>query len=387
MLEFLALKPKAFGLDISDLSLKIIKLGKKKGVLSLASFGEAPVKEGIIQEGEIRDEDALSEIIKNALSKVKGEGLKTKYVAVSLPEEKAFLQVIQMPIMKEEELKKAVYFEAENYIPLSINEVYLDSQIIKSDYDNSDHLDVLIIALPKKIIDSYLVSLKKAELVPLVFEIESQAIARALIKNRVSPFPVLLIDLGAARTGFIVFSGYSVRFTSSVPISSEGFTKAIGKYLNVNHDKAEELKIKYGVETYRVETNIDVEARKIFEALIPSLSVLTKEIKKCLSYYRTHIFDEHFSPGSEGVRKIYLCGGGTNLKGLVDFLSHELKMPVEKGNPWVNILKNSPKEVLGLSYEKSLAFTTALGLALRGIQNNGKRKIKNKKQYNKVKKD
>jgi len=245
--------------------------------------------------------------------------------------------------------------------------------------------------LPKKIIDSYLISLKKAGLAPLVFEIESQAIARALVKNGVSPFPVLLIDLGAARTGFIVFSGHSLRFTSSVPISSEGFTKAIGKYLNVNHDKAEELKIRYGVETdintYRVETNIDVEARKIFEALIPSLSVLTKEIKKCLSYYQTHIFDEHFSPGTEGVRKIYLCGGGANLKGLVDFLSHELKMPVEKGNPWTNILKDYLKEVPGMSYEKSLAFTTALGLALRGIQNNGKRKIKNKKQYNKVKKD
>lgn len=380
MFEFLTLKPESFGLDISDLSLKIIKLRKKRGTLSLASFGETEIPAGTIEAGEIKDEEVLAKIIKEAINKVKGEKLKTKYVTASLPEEKAFLQVIQMPKMTEEELKKAIRFEAENYIPLPIEEVYLDFQIVQPIYNHLDHLDVLIAALPKKTVDPYVTSMKKAGLSPLVLEIESQAISRALVKNEVSPFPVLLIDLGATRTSFIIFSGYSLRFTSSIPVSSQKFTDAISKTLNISFLEAEKLKQKYGLERSEKiqlrkkpgETKFEreiIEDKKIFNALIPSLIDLVEQIKKHLSYYQTHASHEHLSSNGKGtVTKILLSGGGANLKGLPDILSLELKIPVEMGNPWVNILPEPLKEVPELSYEKSLSFATALGLALRGIK-------------------
>lgn len=250
-MEFLTLKPNAFGLDISDLSLKIVKLEKRGKFLGLASFGQEPIEPGAIKEGEIRDEDKLVKILKEAIKKVKGDKLKTKHVIASLPEEKAFLQVIQMPRMTEQDLKSAVIYEAENYIPLPIEEVYLDSQIVKPVIDNLDHFDVLIAALPKKTVDPYLNCLKKTGLLPQALEIESLAIARALIKNEISPFPVLLIDLGATRTSFIIFSGYSLRFTDSIPVSAHKFTEAIAKTLNTDLKKAEELKIKYGLEIDR----------------------------------------------------------------------------------------------------------------------------------------
>src|SRR4030043_2435035 len=110
-MEFLNLKPEAFGLDISDLSLKIIKLKRKGKFLTLSSFLEEDIGQGIIKEGEIKDEDGLVKIIKESLPKIKGEKLKTKHVVVSLPEEKAFLQVIQLPRMPEEDLKSAVIYE------------------------------------------------------------------------------------------------------------------------------------------------------------------------------------------------------------------------------------------------------------------------------------
>jgi len=355
-MEFLTLKPKAFGLDISDLSLKIVNLKRKKGLFSLASFGEAEIKPGIIEGGEIKNVEALGKIIREAVSKAKGEKIKTKYVVCSLPEEEAFLQIIQMPMMKKEELKKAVYFEAENYIPLPMEEVYLDYQIVKPVINHLDHFDVLLTAMPKKVIDPYVLALKKAGLIPKVLEIESQAIARALIRNGVSPSSLLLIDLGATRSSFIIFSGYSLRFTSSISVSSQKFTNLIAKNLKIDLNEAEKLKIKYGLE----------KREKIFEILSPRLKDLIREIKICLFYYHTHIHHEHLPLDSKEVEKIYLCGGGANLKNLTNFLSLELKIPVELANPWSNILPEPLKEVPELSYEKSLAFTTALGLALRG---------------------
>lgn len=360
MFEFLTLNQEAFGLDISDASLKIIKLKKNKGFLSLSSFGEAEIKPGVIESGEVKDENSLAQIIKDGLSKVKGEKLKTKYAVISLPEEKAFLQVIQMPAMKEEELDSAIRFEAENYIPLPLDQVYLDFQVIPPISGHLDHIDVLIIALPKRIIDLYVSAIKKAGLSPKVLEIESQAVTRALIKGEVSSFPVLLIDFGATRTGFTIFSGYSIRFNSSIPVSSQEFTKSISKTLQIDLPAAEKLKMKYGLKAE------NEDGKKVFESMIPVLTDLTEQIKKYLNYYQTHVSHEHLS--YEGVRKVFLCGGGANLKGLDDFFSFELNLPVEIGNPWVNILPETIKEIPSLPYEESLEYTTALGLALRGIQ-------------------
>lgn len=365
-MNFLTLKPEAFGLDISDLSLKIVQLKRRGRTLALASFGQTAVKPGIIDKGEIKDTKALAEIIKKALKEAGGERIKTKYVIASLPEEKAFLQVIPMPRMKEEELKKAVYFEAENYVPLPIDQVYLDCQVIQPVHNHLDHLDVLIAAQPRNIVDPYVITLKEAGLQPKALEIESQAIARALIKNGVSPWPLLLIDLGAIRTSLIVFSGYSLRFTTTLTISSQGMSELISKTLAVDLIQAEKLKLRYGLDRGKKHSV----SSKVFDALIPILTDLTEQVKRYLDYYQSHASHEHLPANGKIVEKIYLCGGGTNLKGLAPFLSYHLKIPAERGNPWINILPPPLKEVQELPYEKSVGYTTALGLALRGIQKN-----------------
>ena len=94
-----------------------------------------------------------------------------------------------------------------------------------------------------------------------------------------------------------------------------------------------------------------------------------KDLKKYIDYYQTHIGHEHFAnKDSKSIKEILLCGGGANLKGLTDILSLELQLPVSTGNPWVNILPQPLKEIPELPYDKSLSYTTALGLALRGFK-------------------
>jgi type IV pilus assembly protein PilM len=362
MVQFPTLKIEAFGLDISDLSLKFLMLKRKGKKFKVVSFGESQIEPGVIEQGEVKDEEKLAKIIREATKKVK-----TKYVIASLPEEKAFLQVIKMPIMSEEDLKSAIVFEAENYIPLPVNEVYLDCEIIPPVYNHLDHLDVLLAAIPKKVVDPYVRALKKARLKPVALEIESLAIARALIENQTTTYPVLIIDLGATRTSFIIFAGKSVRFTSSIPISGIHFTELIAKNLKISFQEAENLKIKQGLgEGLKIkfgERTIFMETKgRVLEALIPALVDLTQQIKKYLDYYQAHPFLSDPSQEGKEIEKIILSGGGANLKGLKDFLELELKIPVEMGDPLVNLGKGK-----GLPKEKSLIFTTAIGLALREI--------------------
>ena len=351
------LESQSFGLDISDLSLKIIKLEKTGEGLKLSSFGETKVPSGIIEGGEVKNIENLAEIIKKSLKEVKGKRIKTKYVISSLPEEKSFLDILQIPIMKEEEIEKAVKFEAENHIPLKLDEVYFDFEKIQPISKQEKYQEILIAATPRDIVDPYFKALEQAGLRPLALEIESLAIVRALIKkDALITGPLLIIDFGETRTSFIIFSGKSLRFTSTIPISSQALTENISKNLKVSAKKAEKLKRDEGLEG----------REEIFEAMIPALTDLAEQIKIYLKYYRSHAPKNQILTNGKKLERILLCGGGANLKGLIGFLSSTLKVKVELGNPWVNILKETVKEVPELSFEKSLAYTSALGLALRG---------------------
>lgn len=359
-MKLLDLQPEAFGIDISTRSLKVAQL-KQRGLsssnLKLVGHGEGSVKEGVIEKSLVQDQQSLVESIQRTLARA--QGINTNYTIASLPEEKSFLQIIQMPKMEQEEIQQAVKYQAESYIPFSMEEVYFDSEVISPIQNSLDHTDVLIVALPKKIVDPYVSCLKKAGLVPLALEVESQAIARALIKDFISVRPLLLIDLGATRTTIMLYSGRALRFTAYIPVSSRQFTRIISERLEVSFEQAERKKIKHGLKGGGSE--------KVSQALEPILNDLVEQIENHLEHYRTHSFHEHLPTGNNEIEEILLTGGGSNLKGLPEFLTSRLGIKTELGNPWVNILSEDLKQVPQLSFKESLRYSVALGLALRPI--------------------
>ena len=266
-----------------------------------------------------------------------------------------------MPKMTVKEIKSAVRFEAENYIPFSIDKVYFDSQIIYPLTVSKNQTDVLIAAFPKKIVDSYVKAIHKAGLIPVSLETESQATIRALIPKQRTKDPVFLIDLGSAGTSFILCSGSFLCYSSFVPISSDRFTESIADSLGVELSEAEKLKKTYGFQ------RVGNVGKRVFEALLPQLNELVSQIKKHIDYCESHAVYEGIIGKDKTLKKILLCGGGVNLKGLVEFLSQETGLIVEKGDALVN-LSEDIKGNEEFSNKKLLAYTTAIGLALRGNQ-------------------
>lgn len=331
MLEFLNLKPEVFGLDIDDSSVKIVKLKNKGNFFSLSSLNEIKFKPGIVKDGVIKDENILAKIIKSACRNAKGEKLNTKYAVVSLPEEKSFIQVIQMPKMEEGELRGALSFEAENYIPLPIDEVYLDFKSIDSE---NGQLDILITAVPKITVNSYVSCIKEAGLIPVALEVESEAIARALVKGGTSQTPLAILDVGKNTAGFIVFCGRSIRFTTSIKVARE-------------------------------ESSAGAKARvRTISISDPAVSELISQVDKYIDFYQSHA--NNINSARNKIKKIILAGGGADSKGLAELVSKELKIPVELGDPWSNvIIKQAPLE-LSKFYKNPLPFSTAIGLAIRG---------------------
>lgn len=341
-----------FALDLSDLSLKIVQLARNKKHLSRFIYGQAAIPEGLIAQGEVKAKKQadLAAFIKKAVLSIGKGKIKTKYAAVSLPEEKSFVDVLRLPKLKKQQINRAVIFEAANYIPVPLDEVYFDFEIIEPQCPASDCSEVLIAATPKKIIDDYILALKLAGFKPFLMEVESLSLARALLRQDMNHRPLLIIDFGQLRSSFAIFAGSSLRFTSTIPVSSKELNNLLMNQLNIDAEKAEKIKQTEGLWG----------DRKILDAVIPVLTDLTEQIQKYLDYYRSHAPANQ--PG-HSVEKILLCGGGANLKGLPGFLADSLKLKVELGNPWVNIFPPSSKEVLPITLEQSISYATALGLA------------------------
>lgn len=368
-------------LDISDLSAKAIqfKIGKKGP--EIISYGAIELPAGIVNNGEIKTPKELSVVIKNLFHNIKGAKIKARYVGCSLPEEKSFVRLISLPPMSDKELKEAIKWAAETEIPLRLDELYLGWKIIERHTNiqpnSKEHIDVLLVASPKEIVDNYVNFLKDLNLTPILMEIESNLVVKSLInfqkadehlrtnrqRQKISKTTatltevLLILDIGASRTNFIIFNGKTLYFTSTTEIAGNIFDEALAKALKTDLKQAEKIKKDFGLDK-------EEKQGEIFDALVPPITSLTEEVNRVLDYYREH----HAHEAEQlNVSKIIVCGGGALLKGLAPHLQTALNLNVDPGNPWVNFnnidltKKNKlpiiPKEV-------SLMYTTAIGISL-----------------------
>lgn len=345
--------PQPFGLDLSDLSIKVLWLereGKEEGV---TSFGSIPLLPGSVVDGEIVREEIVIEAVKRLLKETLPHPITTRHVICSLPETKAFLRIITLPEMEEGEVHEAIKWEIEANIPLTLDQVYYDFQILgKRLTKEKNKMSVLVVAVARKMVDQFHGVLERAGLEVMGLETESIAQARSLLLENEEEKTRLIVDIGDRRTSFLVSIGNTPCFTSSIPLSSQMITDAISKELKISFEEAESMKIKYGLGSLALRS-------PLFKAAEPILENFAVEIDRSINFYLSNL------AYSSSIDSIVLCGGGTNMKGLLPFFTKRLKQPIEFGNPWVNI--HLGRTLPPIDRNHSVQYSTAIGLALRGL--------------------
>lgn len=350
------IKPPVTGVDISDQAIKYLKFTAHKEKIWTDFWGTISIPEGIIVNGEIKNEEDLVKILKSWFNKEK-KHLRPSLLSVSLPEEKGFLRLIQLPRVKREDIGKAIRWEIETNIPLPAEELIYDSEVIEPLEDSLNHLDLVITAFPKTIVDSYLRVFKKAGLKPAALELESQAIVRTTLADLRDKQAKIIVDLGRNRTSMIIFSGGAIIFTSTFEVGGRLLEENIAKTLKVDNEKAAALKKEVGLSKKE-------EDREVFNAILPAVAVIADELKKTIAYYQHHT--EHSHGANKDIGEILLVGGDANLFGLETYLSSTLKIPSKLADPFAAVQKRLKCVVPPIPKNKALEFTTALGLALRG---------------------
>ncbi|MCK5416063.1 type IV pilus assembly protein PilM [Candidatus Parcubacteria bacterium] len=361
------------GINFSDSSIKAIQLSKRRDNIKIHALGKINLDEGIIENGEIRNNQLLSEKITELLSKLEFGQISSNEVIINLPENLSFTKLIIVENTPNK-IEDIIESEIEKYVPYQLKDIYFDWQVIKRDKNSTF---VLIGATPRIIVDNYINVINKAKLSIVALEIESTSICRSLLQEESPKFDTkqknnyLIIDIGEKNTNLTIYAENTIISSLSLPISGKLATEKIAKTLEIDNDKAEKAKIICGL-------NKENANGIIYDILSEMVKDLNKKIIEIINYYN-HQFD--FGP----INEIILTGGGANIKGLNKEIEKKSKIKTTIGNIFININeepekflkklekqhktidKKSNKDNVQKTQNTISSYSVAIGLSLRGI--------------------
>jgi len=331
-----------FGLDIGANNIRVVQLSGGNGHYSLSAFGSADVPEGLTQSDSKIDQQALAKIITELLKKTQ---IDTKNVVSAIPGTSVFNTVIKVPNMSQSELAKAIKFQAEQNLPIKLEDAKFDWQVIRQD-PTTKEIVVMIVAATKGKVNSMLDLFKYAELNPIALETAAFGMGRSL-GNPQDPLAMIL-DIGSNTTEVAIVQNGVLSLTRSLSVAGNAMTRAISQGLRLDKDQAETFKMKFGLSQDKLEG-------QVYKAIEPVLKNILDESIRINKFYQ-----EQFG---QQVQRVILTGGSSRLPLLAEYIKSTMEVEVLYGNPWSKIsFQPSFSDKLN---QIAPEFATVVGLAMR----------------------
>jgi type IV pilus assembly protein PilM len=312
-----------FGLDIGHASLKVLQMETVVGKAStVIGYGLSSFDSGAIQNGVITDPAAIAKAMHELFdSKLVGK-VTGQRVACSLPTSHTFSRPMTIPATSRKEIIDAINLEAEQYIPIPLDNLYLDYEVISQDQTNTE---VLMVAASKSIVDSYYKVLEMLDLQPVAFEPSINAVSRLLqIQGILKSEPTIIMDMGSVTTDIAVFDK-SLLVASTINSGSDNITQLISQGLHLSPNQANDIKNEFGIA-------FSDRQQRIIDVIKPVLENLVHELQKSVRYY-----SERAAKSGSKITQLVIVGGGSVMPGLAQYLAKELRLTAQPAEPWHNI--------------------------------------------------
>ncbi len=353
-------------LDIGGSTVTAIQLAGGGNHMKLRRFCEAPLPEGLVVDGEIVDADLLGRELKTFVSK---NGLRGRSAQVSVSNQKVIVRNIDMPEMTEAELVGAIEYQAQDYIPIPVDEAVLDFQILgkSMDADGQPRQEVLLVAAQRTMIDTLLTSLKQAGLKVSGVDVSSLALIRALVPGRSLADAEAqtgvsrgLVDISSSVSTLVVAVDDMLKFTRVINFSSDRFARVIAEHRGIPFEDAAGLVQTVGLpgplapegDVYSPEVVAETQQQAGQAA-----AELVDEIRRSFDYYQSQ-------DGVTPVTELVLSGRGTLVRNLDAHLAEALGLPVVIGNPLTRVSDNASSLSDDTLAAIGPSLAVAIGLAL-----------------------
>jgi type IV pilus assembly protein PilM len=335
------------GLDIGSNSVKMVELVKKNNQFFLKNYASMMSSSSELNGVDL---EVTAEIIKKTWSALK---TRNTGIAFAINQLSVFTRVLEMPQMSDVELASSINWEAESYIPLPINQVRFEWQVMRR-YENPSgqkRMDVLLIAVPRVLIDKYYKLSTMTGLELKVLEPESVSIMRALSLFKLDLSLNVIVNFGESKTDILVNNFGAVSFVRSLSTGGKALTRAISKSLEIQEEQAENYKIAYGFDRTKLNG-------AVMQAMLPVIQVTVDEVRRAIVFQQNKDL-------SKNVKTIVLCGGGSAIPDLNVLLSTSLNVEVLTADPF-SVLKPEDRK-MQIAPNVNQKFLVATGLAMSEI--------------------
>lgn len=337
--------PPLSGIDISTSGVKMARLTPSAHGLILGEYAQVRLPLGVYTDAEIVDRSAITGAL---ITAAKAAGITAANVA--LPESKSYLFETTVLGAKKEEWRIAVEQHLDELVPLPPPETAFD--IVGVGQDKQGETLVGGVGFARRIVDETLSVFDEAGIGVRALEGEPFAMARALLPPG-DTSTTLIIDVGKTTTKMTIVTARIPRFATTIGIGGHALTLAVQKHFGVTEAEARKVKAERGI--VPAPGNEDYLA-----AMLSTVSAIRDEIFRRLEYWQEKAALAGHSPVSRAI----LAGGNASIRGLPEYLEGSLRIPVTAGDVFTN-LASRDAWIPTLDYTESLAYVTAIGLALR----------------------
>ncbi|MBI2415295.1 MAG: pilus assembly protein PilM [Candidatus Kerfeldbacteria bacterium] len=364
------------GIDIGSSSLKMVELRNENGRPKLVTYGYMERPNQLLKVDNPTAKQKIIETIKQVADKAH---VTTNRVVAALPSYTVFSSIITLPQMKNtKELDAAVQWEAKKFVPMPLEKMNLDWQLLDDNHDTANvpaqnvdgtnavagssdqqtarvtsqpkkYSKILLTAAPADLVARYLELMQAAGLHLDRLETEAFALERALIGH--DPAPILIVDIGASTTSITVVMASVPVINRSIDLGGQTITKTIANSLNIDHDRAEQFKRDFGLIPSGATSN---QIPKRIEFMVSSV---INEIRYVMNLFHNQ--------SNNQIEKIVLTGGSAWLPNLPQYLSQVLNIKVIIGDPWSRVIY--PVELKPVLAEIGPRLAVAAGLAMSEI--------------------
>lgn len=231
-----------------------------------------------------------------------------KEANISLSAPSAIVRFVDMPKMKEDDLRKSLEFEAEKYIPFNVSEVIIDASIVEESSSDKGQIKVLLAAAKKTAVDSALAVLKRAGLTASLIDIDGFACFNAFLASLGEPDnskSTVLLNIGYTHTNVVIMTGAKPFFTRDIRIGGKDIAALAAKSLEMKDVEVEKLII-----------DPNERGAEFFEIAKPVLGSLAEEIRLSFGYCENQ--------SGRNINEIYISGGVSRMHGIVDYMEQAL---------------------------------------------------------------
>jgi type IV pilus assembly protein PilM len=353
---------KKIGVDAGSSMIKVVGLAKGKAGAALTCWSALPFK----TPPNAPPEQSRQVQIKAIDAAIKKGQCKTRDVVVGVPGNSAFIRNIKLPPIPSGKIDQIVRYEIQQTIPFPIENIALDYQVLEP--DESSEVEVVMVAMKGEVAENFIHEIEHAKVSVDVVDSIPLALYNCYHYNGYSNKEdcTVIIEIGASMSNILVELGGEFRYSRSVSIGGNDLTKAVAKEFNVSLDQAEKLKMQHGlIFPESQEANAPPELVRLSKALSGTLDRLMGEIKLTIGYFRS-------LTGATAISRGVVAGGGALIKNIRPFLAERLGVQVEILNP---LRKVEVPQNLAAARKVAPALSTAVGLALRSVQENCELKI------------